>query len=215
LKRVAVFGGTFDPVHEGHLSIARKLLDVFQLDNFVFIPAFHAPHKPDRKPTSAFQRFAMLTIATEDEPKISVSTLELEKGKPRYSVETIPELKEIYADAKLFFVIGADSWTDIRTWRQWEKVLTMTNHIVVSRPGYDIAIGHVTDQIRGRIVDLRGKKFDLNSDERREDAIYLTDAVFFDTSATEIRDDLTDGVLDRKDDIPLEVAKYIEKYDLY
>jgi nicotinate-nucleotide adenylyltransferase len=215
LKRVAVFGGTFDPVHEGHLSIARKLLDVFRLDNFVFIPAFHAPHKPDRKPTSAFHRFAMLTIATEDDTKISVSTLELEKGTPRYSVETIPELKEIYAGSKLFFVIGADSWTDIRTWKRWEEVLMMTNHIVVSRPGYDIAVDHVTDQVRRQIVDLRGKNILLESDERSADSIYLTDAVFFDTSATEIRDDLSDGVLDRKDDIAAEVAKYIEKYDLY
>jgi len=157
----------------------------------------------------------MLAIATEDEPKISVSTLELEKGEPRYSVETIPELKEIYADAKLFFVIGADSWSDIRTWKQWEEVLTMTSHIVVSRPGYEIALDHVTNQICDRIVDVRGRSIDLESNERHEDAIYLTDAVFVDTSATEIRDDLSDGKLDRTDDIPLEVAKYIEKYDLY
>jgi nicotinate-nucleotide adenylyltransferase len=157
----------------------------------------------------------MLAIATEDEPKISVSTLELEKGKPRYSVETIPELKEIYSNAKIFFVIGADSWADIRTWKQWEEVLTMTNHIVVSRPGYEIAVDHVTDAVRERIVDLRGRSFNFAHDERTDDSIYLTDAVFVDTSATEIRDDLSDGKLDRTDDVPLEVAKYIEKYDLY
>jgi nicotinate-nucleotide adenylyltransferase len=213
--RVAVFGGTFDPVHEGHLSIARRLLELFRLDSFVFIPAFHAPHKPDRTPTSAYHRFAMLTIATENEPKISISTLELEKGKPRYSVQTIPELKEIYSGSKLFFVIGADSWTDIRTWKQWEEVLLMTNHIVVSRPGYEIAVDHVTKAVRERIVDLRSRSFDFEHDERTDDSIYLTDAVFFDTSATEIRDDLSDGVLDRIEDVPTEVAKYIEKYDLY
>ena len=215
MKRVAVFGGTFDPVHNGHLSIARNLIELFKLDLFVFIPAFHAPHKPDRKPTSAFHRFAMLTLASRGLDKVVVSTLELEKGKPRYSVETIPELKQIYVDAKLFFVIGADSWMDIRTWRNWDDVLTMTNHIVVSRPGYEIDTNHVTDEIRERIVDLRGRQSEIETIERSQDSIYVTDAVYFVTSATELRADLNDGKLDRVDDVPVEVAKYIEKYDLY
>jgi nicotinate-nucleotide adenylyltransferase len=212
LKRVAVFGGTFDPVHNGHLVIARNLIEQFRLDLFVFIPAFHAPHKPDRKPTSAFHRFAMLTVATEHEDKMIVSTLELEKSEPRYSIETIPELKDIYSNSKLFFVMGADSWSDIRTWKRWEEVLLLTNHIVVSRPGYEIETGHVTESVRERIVDLRNKK---SSEEHDGDSIYFTDIVFYDTSATELRKDLSDGELDRIDDLPEEVAKYIEKYELY
>lgn len=215
MKRVAVFGGTFDPVHNGHLSIASKLIELFKLDLFVFIPAFHAPHKPDRQPTSAFHRYAMLTLATRELDLVTVSTLELDKGKPRYSVETIPELKQIYTNAKLFFVMGADSWMEIRTWKDWEKVLTMTNHIIVSRPGYQIETDHVTDEIRARVVDMRRSKTVLRTFEREMDSIYFTDAVFFDTSATELREDLDDGKLDRVDDVPVEVAKYIEKYDLY
>jgi len=215
LKRVAVFGGSFDPVHVGHLTIARRLTELFRLDKFVFLPAFHAPHKPDRKPTSAYHRFAMLTLATQNDPEILVATLELEKGLPRYSVETIPELKDIYGGAKLFFVMGADSWTDIRTWKQWEQVLTMTDHIVISRPGYKLNIEHVTDEIRQSIVDLRGSQFDLKRSERESRSIYFTDSVFFDTSSTELREDLSDGELDREEDLPIEVANYIEKYNLY
>ena len=215
MKRVAVFGGSFDPVHVGHLTIARRLTELFQLDRFVFLPAFHAPHKPDRKPTPAYHRFAMLAIATQNDPKILVSTLELEKGQPRYSVETIPELKDIYSGAKLFFVMGADSWTDIKTWKQWEDVLTMTDHIVVSRPGYKLNIEHVTDEMRQRIVDLRGSQFNLERSEREIESIYFTDSVFFDTSSTELREDLSDGELEREEDLPIEVAKYIEKYNLY
>lgn len=214
MNRVAVFGGTFDPVHNGHLMIARKLIDRFELDLFVFIPAFHAPHKPDRKPTSAFHRFAMLALATEAEKKMIVSTLELEKGEPRYSVETIPELKTIYQGWKLFFVMGADSWSDIRTWKEWENVLLSTNHIVVSRPGYEIETGHVTDAVRDRIIDLRAAARTLES-ESVHDSIYFTDLVFYNTSATELREDLSDGKLDREQDLQKEVAKYIEKYELY
>ncbi|MFL6468740.1 MAG: nicotinate-nucleotide adenylyltransferase [Pyrinomonadaceae bacterium] len=215
MKRVAVFGGTFDPVHVGHLMIARKLVELFKLDQFVFLPAFHAPHKPDRKPTSAFHRFAMLSIATRNDADISVSILELEKGQPRYTVETIPELKDIYFGSKLFFVMGADSWSEIKTWKRWKDVLKLTNHIIVSRPGYHLELNHVTDEVRKRIIDVRGSNVNIPEVENEYDSIYLTDSVFFDTSATELREDLSDGDLERVDEIPVEVAKYIEKYELY
>jgi nicotinate-nucleotide adenylyltransferase len=195
--------------------IARKLIDRFELDLFVFIPAFHAPHKANRRPTSAFHRFAMLALATEAEKKMIVSTLELEKGEPRYSVETIPELKTIYEGWKLFFVMGADSWSDIRTWKEWENVLLSTNHIVVSRPGYKIETGHVTGAVRDRIIDLRAAATRTLESESVHDSIYFTDVVFYNTSATELREDLSDGKLDREQDLQKEVAKYIEKYELY
>jgi len=212
--RIAVYGGTFDPVHCGHVSVARSLINLFSLDRFIFLPAFHAPHKPDSKPTPAYHRFAMLTLATKDEPRIFVSTLELDRGEKRYTVETLPEIIKLYPDSEIFFVMGADSWVEITTWRDWEKVLLMTNHIVVTRPGYAIAFDHVTDTVRNRIVDLRTS--DDASLSQPEPRIYITDAVELDVSATEIREDVReDERLDRKDDVPKEVAKYIEKYELY
>jgi len=194
--------------------VARRLVDIFDLDEFTFLPAYHAPHKPDRPPTSAYHRFAMLVLATQNEARISISTLELNHGKKRYTVETLPEILEQYADTEVFFVMGADSWSEITTWREWEKVLLMTNHIVVTRPGYEIGLDHVTDAVRERIVDLR----DRNDIPRRNAGlgIYFTDAVKSEVSATAIRDDVSaDHRLDREDDVPQEVAKYIEKYELY
>ena len=214
MKRIAFFGGTFDPVHNGHLNIARTLVDFFSLDRFYFLPAFHAPHKADRKPTSAYHRFAMLSIAAENDPSILVSTHELDRGEPRYTVDTIPELTSEFPDTSLFFVMGADSWSDIRTWRRWEELLLMTNHLVVARPGFDISTEHVTDKVRERINDVRGMSAEAFG-EQGEPAIYITDAVHFDTSSTILREDLSDGELERDDDIPQEVANYIEKYELY
>jgi nicotinate-nucleotide adenylyltransferase len=215
-KRIAYFGGTFDPVHTGHLTVARKLVETFDLDRFIFLPAFHAPHKPDRPPTSSYHRYAMLCLATQDEPKITVSTLELDKREKRYTVDTLAELHAAHPGDRIYFVMGADSWSDIRTWRDWEKVLISANHIVVSRPGYALGTEHVTDAVRDRIVDLSDRKaravIDADDDSPR---IYLTDVVKLDTSATEIRDDLSDGDLDREADLAAEVAKYIEKYELY
>jgi nicotinate-nucleotide adenylyltransferase len=200
MKRIAFYGGSFDPVHEGHLTIARKLSEIFELDEFVFIPAFHAPHKKDKKPTSAFQRFAMLALATNDAPKIKVSKMEIEAPERPYTVETLTRLKNEMPEARIFFVMGADSWQDITTWREWEKVLTLTNIIVVTRPDYEIGFAHVTEEIRQRIDDSR---------------IHITDAVQIDVSATEIRGKIRDGANGWQEFLPAEVIKYIEKYNLY
>ena len=227
MKRIAFYGGSFDPPHIGHLTIAGRLLEVFRLDEFVFIPAFHAPHKKDKKPTSAFHRFAMLALATSDEPQIKVSKMELDVPERPYSVETLARLKTELPGTEIFFVMGADSWADITTWREWEKVLTLVNIIVVTRPDYEIGFDHVTEEIRERIVDLRS-----SSGQRREASvggqlnpkskiqnpkskIYITDAVQIDISATEIRRKIKENVVDWRADVPPAVAKYVEKYELY
>lgn len=216
MKRIAFYGGSFDPPHVGHLTIAHKLSDVFALDEFVFIPAFHAPHKKDKKPTSAFHRYAMLCLATNDEAQIKVSKMELELPEKPYSVETLGRLKNELPDAEIFFVMGADSWQDITTWREWEKVLTLVNIIVVTRPDYEIGFAHVTDEIRARIVDLREKSpAKPQSRKEGESKIYITDSVQIDVSATEIRQKIRDKTDDWQKYVPEESAKHIEKYKLY
>lgn len=224
--RIAFYGGSFDPVHKGHLAIARVLIEQFRLDEFVFVPAFHAPHKKRNKPTSAYDRYAMLCLVTADDPKISVSKIEIEMPDRPYSVETLPRLRTIYPDSEIFFVMGADSWLDINTWREWETVLKLTNHIVVTRPGHSISFEHVTDDIRSRIVDLRGTTLPdvsttLGSAEEQRTAnddgskIYLTDRVKIDISATEIRRRIREHNAAWQNDVPVEVANYIEKYQIY
>ena len=214
MKRIAFYGGSFDPVHIGHLTIARELIGHLSLDSFIFIPAFHAPHKRDRMPTSAFHRFAMLCVATNDDAGIEVSKIEIELPEKPYTVETLPRLKAAFPDAEIFFVMGADSWQDILTWREWEKVLLMTNHIVVSRPGYEIDFSHVTDAVRDRIVDLRGKNSPYSLQEQGEH-IYITDAVNVQISATEIRQKIREGKTGWREELPEAVAKYVEKYQIY
>jgi len=229
MKRIAFYGGSFDPPHDGHLTIARKLIEIFELSEFVFVPAFHAPHKKDKNPTSAFHRYAMLALATNDAPKIGISKMELDVPARPYTFETLLRLKNELKNTQIFFVMGADSWQDITTWREWEKVLTLVNIIVVTRPDYEIAFSHITEEIKARIVDLR-EDFNAKT-QRREDAkefeiwnlkseinevrIYITDVVQIDVSATEIRQKIKDDVTDWHKDVPVEIAKYIEKYELY
>lgn len=222
MRRIAFFGGSFDPVHNAHLRIAQKLPELFVLDEFNFVPAFHAPHKPDLEPLSAYHRFAMLTAATEDEPLVKVSTIELDAPEKPYTVETAEKLLHEYGGAaKIFFVIGADSWMDITTWRDWEKLLGMANFIVVERPGVEIGFSHVTTGIMERAVDLRGKREleiivqATEAVEAEDNKIYFTDAVRLDISATEIRRKIKENAADWQADLPVEVAKYIEKYQIY
>ena len=153
MKRIAFYGGSFDPPHAGHLAIARKITGIFALDEFVFIPAFHAPHKKNKQPTSAFHRHAMLAITTAGDAKLKVSTVELDAPEKPYTVETQAKLINKLPGAEILFVIGADSWAEITTWREWETVLMQTNIVVVTRPNYEIEFSHVTEAIRERIVD--------------------------------------------------------------
>lgn len=215
LPRFAVYGGSFDPVHRGHLAIANRLIEMFDLDEFIFIPAFHAPHKKRMQPTPAIDRYAMLALATNNEQHISVSKIEIELPERPYTVETLERLEKLLPDCVLYFVMGTDSWLDITTWRDWEHVLTMTNHIVVSRPGYNFDDDHVTDKIRERIVDLRGNEKPDITGKKGKYCIYMTDAVNLDVSATEIRQKIRDNDEEWRDDLTNEVAKYVEKYQIY
>ncbi len=220
MKRIAFYGGSFDPPHCGHLTIARALAEQFRLDEFVFIPAFQAPHKKDKRPTSAFHRFAMLALATRDEPNMLVSKIELDSPERPYTVETLARLKTELPAAEIFFVMGADSWADITTWREWRQVLTMVGIIVVTRPDYEIGFDHVTGEIRSRIVDLRENHrtapfADESAILDNESTIFITGAVRIDVSATEIRRKIKSGAGGWQPDVPAEVARYIEKYGLY
>ncbi|CDM66147.1 nicotinate-nucleotide adenylyltransferase [Pyrinomonas methylaliphatogenes] len=218
MRRVALYGGTFDPVHNGHIAVARALISFFAFDAVSFIPAYVAPHKRAAEVASAFHRFAMLALATQDEERFRLSTVELEAPERPYTVDTLTRLRAKFNDStRLFFIMGADSWEEIKTWRDWEQVLTMTDHIVVARPGHTLRTDHVTPAIRARIVDLCGAKADearrtLGASE--EGRIFLTDVVTVDVSATQVRRAASEG-RELRSLVPAPVAEYIRKHGLY
>ena len=218
-KRTALYGGTFDPVHVGHLAVAQRLLKLFALDELVFIPAHMAPHKREAAVTPALQRYAMLVLATQHEWPLRVSNLELDAPESPSTVDTLSRLQaELGRTTRLFFVMGADSWAEIVTWREWERVLTLTDHIIVTRPGYHLSTAHVTPSIRERIVDLRGAsqgRVSRELDESDGPKIYVTDAVLMDVSATAVRRAAQDGGGEWPALVSPSVADYIKKYGLY
>src|SRR5216684_3134625 len=153
LPRAAIYGGTFDPVHKGHIKVARKVLELFELEEVLFVPACLPPHKSAI--SSAFHRFAMLALATEQDARLRISTIELDEPARPYAVDTVERMqKAMGAGRQLFFMIGADSWSEITTWHEWQRLLKMCDLIVVTRPGYDL--NRTIPAEIAAIVDTRG-----------------------------------------------------------
>jgi|SRR4051794_4585790 nicotinate-nucleotide adenylyltransferase len=139
---VGLFGGTFDPIHRGHLAVARAAMQHFDLRQVLFVPAGSPPHKLDQELTPYAHRFAMVALATAGEKKFIPSTIESFEelgGKPSYSVDTVRRLKtQLKKSDRLFFLIGIDAFEDIAKWREPEALLRETEFIVVSRPGFSL-----------------------------------------------------------------------------
>jgi nicotinate-nucleotide adenylyltransferase len=134
--KLAIFGGTFDPIHKAHLAVARRAADRFHLDRVLFVPAAHPPHKAGITHAPYDDRVRMAEIACQGEARFEVSRLE--EGLQRsYSIDTIEKMQARIGPAdELFFIIGADAFAEIRTWRRWEDVARRVRFIVVSRPGH-------------------------------------------------------------------------------
>ena len=216
-KRIAFYGGTFDPVHLGHLAVAKVVSRIFEIDELLFVPAWLAPHKRTREVTPAIHRYAMLALATQDDRQLKISRFELEAPDRSYTVETLAHFEaDLAGTAELFFVMGADSWSEIKTWREWERLLMMTNHIVVTRPGFDIDLAGMPPEIAAKIVDVRGET-NLTHDASKEGKkIFISDAVQVEISATEIRRCAREKQVDQLEKlVPAAVADYILKYELY
>ena len=211
--RVAAFGGTFDPIHNGHVEIARAVVNEFHLDRLLLIPAHRPPHKRSLGISDAYHRYAMSVLATLDQPKTLVSTIELESPDRPYTFETIERLKgKLEPETKLFFVVGADSFEEINTWREPERLMTSTNWIIVTRPGHSIASSHLDKRFQTAIVEQDdAKSAQISPDEYH---IYLTRCVNKDISSTEIRRMVRDGE-SIDEHVPARVADYIARYELY
>ena len=219
--RLAVYyGGTFDPVHNGHLRVAHAVLENFALDELLFVPAFVPPHKRGYEISAPHHRYAMLALATMHEARMRISTLELEAPARPYTIETMAHLQAQAPDAALFFVMGMDSFRDVTMWRAHEALLTTYNIIVAARPGYrangdeakNIA-GHLAPALQAQVVDLRGA-IPPAPEHFAAPHIFVTDYVTADVSATAIRTAVENGQ-DITALVPAAVADYVSKYALY
>lgn len=132
-------GGTFDPIHNGHLVAASEAAYRFQLDQVVFVPTGQPWQKAGRDVTAAEHRYLMTMVATASNPRFTVSRADIDREGPTYTIDTLRDLRELFPDAELYFITGADSLASIMSWRDWEVMLEMANFVGVTRPGYELS----------------------------------------------------------------------------
>lgn len=134
-KKIALFGGTFNPVHLGHLINAQYLVNECDIDSVLFVPAREPVHKPLGYAVSSSDRLRMLELAIEGNPDFEISRIELDSELPSYTVITLEKLRALYQNDSVFLVIGADSYNQFSTWREYRKILRLAPVIVLRRPG--------------------------------------------------------------------------------
>ena len=179
MTAVAIFGGTFNPIHCGHLAIAEEVRSRYKLDKIIFVPTFIPPHKDPRELVDARLRTIMIYLATVSNPLFEVSTYEVEKGGTSYSVDTVRHFQQIYGkQIQLHFILGADMLVEIDRWKNIEELFKICRFIAVPRPGFDIQ-----KIINQYFLSTENFKFATELLEN----ISAADVPMFDISASDIR----------------------------
>lgn len=170
LTRVAIMGGTFDPIHYGHLAAAEEVAEHYDLEQVIFIPSAQPPHKKDYQVTPAEDRYLMTVLATNSNPRFTVSRLELDRPGPSYTIDTLRELhRALGPQCELFFITGADAVLEIVTWREADKVLQEARFLAVHRPGYDLSklAAAIGEEKAARIEPFGLRGLDISSTDLR------------------------------------------------
>ena len=157
-KSLGILGGTFDPIHIGHLRMAEAVFERKELEKIIFIPAYVPPHKLGQDFAPALDRYAMTELAVADNPHFMVSDMELRRSGVSYTIDTIRELHRLYPDNSLHFIIGADSVAQLHTWHNIEEMLELARFVAVWRPGYEDAmdelVKHLGEHAKERVLLL-------------------------------------------------------------
>lgn len=209
-----LLGGTFDPIHIGHLRCAEEVLEMFNLNRIVFIPASRPPHKLDAQITSFYHREQMVKLAIEGNPSFSFSDVENRREGKSYAVETIDFFKKKYMqNLELYLVLGQDAFHAIQTWKDWENLLFMCHFIVMTRPGYE------TNGLTGIVPPDFAAQFTYDRDQDgfkgpSGNIIFFRRVTFLDISSSDLRQRVRKGSSITYL-VPATVRHYIARNSLY
>ena len=145
--RVGIMGGTFDPIHHGHLVAASEVASLFDLDEVVFVPTGEPWQKSEREVSPAEHRYLMTVIATASNPRFWVSRVDIDRAGPTYTIDTIRDIAALRPDAELYFITGADALAQILSWKDAEEALKLAHFVGVTRPGYELSDAHLPQRL--------------------------------------------------------------------
>jgi nicotinate-nucleotide adenylyltransferase len=203
--RIAILGGTFDPVHNGHLAAAHSVSRTFRTDEVHFVPAYSAPHKQGQETTSAFHRFAMVALATAPFDRFRASSMEVDSLEKRYTVDTLQRMRAENPGGELLFVLGTDMYRDFETWKNYQALFTLAHLVIVHRPGFPFR-----DDLSPHRVLREGEEASLPSSP----GVFYLPYVEQPVSSTAIRDACRRGE-DAAEWVPSAVWSYVQKHKLY
>jgi nicotinate-nucleotide adenylyltransferase len=212
--RVGIFGGTFNPIHVGHLRAAEEIREQFDLKRIVFIAAATPPHKAVEGGVSGERRTEMVRLAISGNTRFSVSDIELKRPGKSYSIGTIQFFRKRYGtDLDLFFILGMDAFLEIGTWKSFQELFSLCHFIVMTRPGFDkpFSPSILPPKIADDFTYDDGEKRFIHRDGY---SVYLGEVTFLDISSTKIREEVSKGRSIRYL-LPPEVERYIRRHRLY
>lgn len=155
--KIGILGGTFNPIHLGHLILAEEVADQLKLDKVIFVPAYLPPHKDDTEIISAQHRFKMIKLAIRDNRRLAVSDTEIKRKGLSYTIDTILEFKKIYPHYELYFIIGSDLLNYLDSWKDLDEILKLVNFVVATRPGYPLEkLPLSVYKLQIRAIDISG-----------------------------------------------------------
>ncbi|MBQ7049449.1 MAG: nicotinate-nucleotide adenylyltransferase [Firmicutes bacterium] len=198
-RKIAIMGGTFDPIHYGHLVTAEAVMHEYQIDQVLFIPSGQPPHKTEGQVTPADHRYLMTLLATETNPRFFSSRIEIDRKGYTYTIDTIRELKEMYPGSEIYFITGADAFSNILSWKNPELLLSSCHFVAATRPGYSRA--KAAPQIEALM-------------DRHADTLHYLEVPALSISSSEIRARVKEG-RPIKYLLPETVENYIYKHGLY
>lgn len=217
IKRLGILGGTFNPIHLGHLSAAQEVRERLQLDKVLFIPSFIPPHKQEKDMPTPMQRMEMVRLATAGNIGFDAVDIEIQRGGRSYTIDTIEELRVKYSGAELFFIIGLDSFLEIRTWKEWRKLVTLCVFVVLSREGFKFRDLAALDflETKPQVLELIDQR-SLNECTIHSNDVHviLENIPLFEISSTDIRVRIREG-RSAKYFLPEAVERYIIEHKLY
>ena len=218
-RAVALFGGTFDPIHAGHIAVAQAAQRRFHLDAIHFIPSARPPHKTKMALTPFLHRYAMVALACADHATFvpSVAEAEMDGATPRvfYTIDTVRRFRREHPDDHLYFIVGADQFLELPTWKSYEALLDCCDFIIASRPGFKLdALRLVIPPEKLGTDHMRENAPDPNKIALRKSAIYMLTTVSSHVSSTEIRNRL-DAEKNIHGLVPPRVEEYILGQALY
>jgi nicotinate-nucleotide adenylyltransferase len=214
-KKIGLFGGTFNPVHCGHVKAVESVQHIFSFDRILFIPSYLPPHKESGDMASAEHRLKMVELALASFDRFFPSSLEIDERGTSYSIVTLNKIKEKFPLTEIYFLLGIDAFLEIETWKDYEDVLEQCSFIVMSRPGFrlDEAKEIIADKYSQRMVEI-SEPFVGKDDQSPNHKIYLLSINTLDISSSEVRERIgkNQSITEL---VPENVENYIKKRHLY